>query len=194
MGLKRYHFHREAASAPISTLAAEIKRVRTLIKECEERDVFDFDESALFWMLVPDIGLSTRQMAGVQALQATIDRFHQRAPSITPSSTTKFTELDSNVSTEQEWTDEEIVDQVTAEMQHADADARGQTLYDDDMDDVGAEDTPNVAAMAPLKPLSHTDALQSIRALRDYVAGLNNPHLEANLSFLSGHSTQLSTL
>ncbi|KAF8602258.1 CenpB-DNA-bind-domain-containing protein, partial [Ceratobasidium sp. AG-I] len=66
MGLRRYHFHGEAASAPISTLGAEIARVRLLLAGRPPRDIFNFDESALFWMLVPDVGLATCQMAGVK--------------------------------------------------------------------------------------------------------------------------------
>ena len=36
------------------------------MKEYEQCDVFNFDEAVLFYMLVPDVGLATHQMAGVK--------------------------------------------------------------------------------------------------------------------------------
>ncbi|KAG8751827.1 hypothetical protein FRC12_012238 [Ceratobasidium sp. 428] len=103
----------------------------------------------------------------VLALQIAIDSLHRHAPSATLASTANFTVLDSAVLTEQEWTNEEIVDQFMAGIQHANADARGQTLHGDDMDDVSAGDTPNVVTAAPSKPpLSHRRSRVDLSASR----------------------------
>ncbi|KAF8595479.1 hypothetical protein BDV93DRAFT_611386 [Ceratobasidium sp. AG-I] len=98
-----------------------------------------------------------------------------------------FTELEGAIPTEQDWSDEEIVEQVRAEMQQAEADARGETLHDNDDDTEGASvDKPsNTTDATPPKPLSsHDDVLATLHALRGYVSHLDDPRTAATLSLI----------
>ncbi|QRV79154.1 tigger transposable element-derived protein 4 [Ceratobasidium sp. AG-Ba] len=66
-GLRVYKFHGEAASAPIDTLDTEVQRVKELIELYDARDVFNVDETALFFRLPPTTGLAFEQMSGIKA-------------------------------------------------------------------------------------------------------------------------------
>ncbi|KAG8747572.1 hypothetical protein FRC10_000708, partial [Ceratobasidium sp. 414] len=66
-GLRVYKFHGEAASAPIDTLDGEIMRVSELIQQYNAWDVFNVDETALFFRLPPNQGLAMHQTSGVKA-------------------------------------------------------------------------------------------------------------------------------
>ncbi|QRV93706.1 DDE superfamily endonuclease [Ceratobasidium sp. AG-Ba] len=72
MGLRQYHFHGEAASAPVETLEAEIQRIRTIMDEYAPRDQLNFDETALYYCLAPDKGLAVVQMSGIKTLRVRI--------------------------------------------------------------------------------------------------------------------------
>lgn len=67
MGLRQHWYHGEAASAPIDSLAGEVTRMRSLVRPWDPRDVFNFDETALFFCLAPDKGLATCQLSGLKA-------------------------------------------------------------------------------------------------------------------------------
>ncbi|QRW13379.1 tigger transposable element-derived protein 4 [Ceratobasidium sp. AG-Ba] len=66
-GLRVYKFHGEAASAPIDTLDTEVQRIKELIELYNARDVFNVDETALFFRLPPTTGLAFEQMSGIKA-------------------------------------------------------------------------------------------------------------------------------
>ncbi|KEP50554.1 DDE superfamily endonuclease [Rhizoctonia solani 123E] len=67
MGLRQHHYHGEAASAPVDTLAAEIARIRAFRDTYDDNAIFNFDESASFYRMAPDKGLATQQMSGVKS-------------------------------------------------------------------------------------------------------------------------------
>jgi len=62
MGLKEYKRHGEAASAASETIDKERRRLQELIKKLgyELRDIFNTDETGLFYALPPDRGLSDK--------------------------------------------------------------------------------------------------------------------------------------
>jgi hypothetical protein len=66
-GLCAYKFHGEAASAPIHLLDAEVEHPTKIIQLYAPCDVFNADETALFFRLPPNQGLATHQLSGVKA-------------------------------------------------------------------------------------------------------------------------------
>ncbi|KAG8699077.1 hypothetical protein FRC08_005517 [Ceratobasidium sp. 394] len=66
-GLRAYKFHGEAASAPVDILDTEVQRLTEIIQLYDPRDVFNADETALFFRLPPNQGLATHQLSGVKA-------------------------------------------------------------------------------------------------------------------------------
>jgi hypothetical protein len=64
--IKEYKRHGEGASAEVNTLSA-IQQMDDLRFECSNyhsRDIFNLDETALFWKLQPDRSLATEQTSG----------------------------------------------------------------------------------------------------------------------------------
>ncbi|KAF8706676.1 DDE protein, partial [Rhizoctonia solani] len=65
-GLVAFKFHGKAASAPTERLVTEIPRILELFTGYNPCNIFNADETALFFRKVPDIGLATHQMSGVK--------------------------------------------------------------------------------------------------------------------------------
>ena len=66
---KRFKIHRyrrfgEAASVDRVTVETELSDTRVDIKEYELRDIYNMDESALFWKMMPDATLADQQLPG----------------------------------------------------------------------------------------------------------------------------------
>jgi len=62
----RYHIqHGEAASVPIST-HKEMKTVQTICDEFAEEDIYNMDESGLYWRRSPYSGLSSYSQPGIK--------------------------------------------------------------------------------------------------------------------------------
>ena len=61
---KRAH-HGEASSTPLSA-AEEMKNIRTLCGEYNEEDVYNMDETGLFWRRAPSTGLSSNSLPGIK--------------------------------------------------------------------------------------------------------------------------------
>lgn len=66
LGLSQHMFHGEAASAPIATLADERFRLVAIISLYHPWDVYNCDETALLYCLVPTRGLALHQMPGLK--------------------------------------------------------------------------------------------------------------------------------
>ncbi|KIJ26725.1 hypothetical protein M422DRAFT_272186 [Sphaerobolus stellatus SS14] len=62
--LKERRRHGEAASVDLVAVHTERIRLQTLLKNYEERDIFNFDETGFFPFAPPDRGLATQQMSG----------------------------------------------------------------------------------------------------------------------------------
>jgi hypothetical protein len=64
--IKEYVQHGEAASAEVNTSKAieQMDKVRSLVAEYQPCDVFNMDETSLFWKLTPDRTLATKAGSG----------------------------------------------------------------------------------------------------------------------------------
>ena len=65
---KRHHlryrsFHGEAASVPMS-VHEDMKALRTVCNRYQKEDIYNMDETGLFWRRMPNGGLSTQNLAG----------------------------------------------------------------------------------------------------------------------------------
>jgi hypothetical protein len=66
VGLQALRFHGEAQSANAEQVVDERKRLRTLLTGWKLRDVFNMDETALFYAMSPNKGLATTKRHGVK--------------------------------------------------------------------------------------------------------------------------------
>jgi hypothetical protein len=66
MGLTKHVFHGEAASAPLERLEDERYRLVCIIMWFHPRDVYNIDETALLYCLVPNSGLALTDMPGLK--------------------------------------------------------------------------------------------------------------------------------
>ncbi|CAB4396599.1 unnamed protein product [Rhizophagus irregularis] len=63
-GLQRVKFSGEANSAPIETLSEERVRLRALLAKYDKEDIYNADETGLFFRMEPNQTLSTGAVAG----------------------------------------------------------------------------------------------------------------------------------
>ena len=63
-GLKKVHFSGEANSAPIETLPEERVRLRSLLAKYDKEDIYNADETGLFFRIESNQILSTGTIAG----------------------------------------------------------------------------------------------------------------------------------
>src|SRR5438034_5479795 len=86
--LKQYCFHGEAGSvAEVSVMAAR-EKLQLILTRFEEKDLYNMDESGLFYRMPPDRSLASKQMSGVKgdktrisiAFTANADGSDRRAP------------------------------------------------------------------------------------------------------------------
>ncbi|CAE6452684.1 unnamed protein product [Rhizoctonia solani] len=88
MGLSRHVFHGEASSAPIERLEDERFRLLAIIVHFAPCDIYNIDETALLYCLVPNSGLAIHDMPGVNqdkkrityAFCANMDGSDKRSP------------------------------------------------------------------------------------------------------------------
>jgi hypothetical protein len=64
--LKSYRFHGEAASVSEAGVQAARKRLQEITSHYALRDVFNMDETALFYRMPPNRGLATKQISGLK--------------------------------------------------------------------------------------------------------------------------------
>lgn len=67
LGLREYLFHGEAASAPVATLEDERLRVTCILSMYAPWDVYNVDETGLFFRMTPNRSLALTPGAGVKA-------------------------------------------------------------------------------------------------------------------------------
>ena len=63
--IRNYNQHGELGSVP-ELAEEEMKALRTLGGEYKEEDIYNMDETALFWRMVPSRGLSTQSRPGIK--------------------------------------------------------------------------------------------------------------------------------
>ena len=63
-GLQRVNFSGEANSAPLETLPEERLHLRTLLSKYNEEDIYNADETGLFFRMEPNQTLSTGKISG----------------------------------------------------------------------------------------------------------------------------------
>ncbi|KNE96110.1 hypothetical protein PSTG_10532 [Puccinia striiformis f. sp. tritici PST-78] len=64
--LKSYRRHGEAASVDINVVELEVERVQKITEEYPLKDIFNMDETGLFYAMPPDTGLAFNQTHGVK--------------------------------------------------------------------------------------------------------------------------------
>ncbi|KAH9468531.1 hypothetical protein Pst134EA_033366 [Puccinia striiformis f. sp. tritici] len=64
--LKSYRKHGEAASADITVVESEVERVKEITKDYLLKDIFNMDETGLFFSMPPDTGLAFNKSHGVK--------------------------------------------------------------------------------------------------------------------------------
>lgn len=63
-GLQRFNFSGEANSAPLETLPEERLRLRALLAKYDEENIYNADETGLFFRMEPNQTLSTGKISG----------------------------------------------------------------------------------------------------------------------------------
>ena len=63
-GLQKVNFSGEANSAPLATLPEERVRLRALLAKYDKEDIYNADETGLFFRMEPNQTLSTGAVAG----------------------------------------------------------------------------------------------------------------------------------
>jgi len=74
---KRYNIrqqirHGEAGSLNLSAIAEQLRAVQSLVQQYHPSDVYNCDETGLFWKHTPDRGLATQQRSGTKKNKARI--------------------------------------------------------------------------------------------------------------------------
>jgi len=69
--IKQHTRHGEAGSIPEST-EEEMKGLRTIAGEFEEQDIYNMDETGLYWKMMPSRGLSSQLQPGLKKDKARI--------------------------------------------------------------------------------------------------------------------------
>ena len=64
-GLKRYCSHGESGDAEMEGIEEKLKDIRSKIAEYNAEDVYNFDETGLFYNLAPDTTIAKRQIEGI---------------------------------------------------------------------------------------------------------------------------------
>ena len=70
--LKKYVRHGDAGSVNMEDIEAELIEIREILKSYPTDDIYNMDESALFWKASPDATLATETTAGVKTSKARI--------------------------------------------------------------------------------------------------------------------------
>lgn len=70
-GIQEHTRHGELGSVPESA-EDDMKSIRTLAGEYNEQDIYNMDETALYWRMMPSRGLATQQQPGVKKDKARI--------------------------------------------------------------------------------------------------------------------------
>ena len=64
--LKQYNIHGEAASAPLQDLETMRENLHQILKNYDPKDIFNCDETGLFWKMRPSHTISNGQVSGTK--------------------------------------------------------------------------------------------------------------------------------
>jgi hypothetical protein len=64
--LKQYNIHGEAGSAPIQDLASMREKLHQTLRDYDPKDIFNCDETGLFWKMKPSHTISNSPVAGTK--------------------------------------------------------------------------------------------------------------------------------
>jgi DDE superfamily endonuclease/Tc5 transposase DNA-binding domain len=66
--IKEYVHHGEAGSAPIDSpeIVAKMENIRNICAQYHPRDIFNMDETGLYWKRIPDRSLATESQSGIK--------------------------------------------------------------------------------------------------------------------------------
>lgn len=64
--IRATRYHGEAASVPMEAVATGRAQVQAICKDYDLCDIYNFDETGLYYRMPPDRGLATKQMSGVK--------------------------------------------------------------------------------------------------------------------------------
>jgi hypothetical protein len=64
--LRQYNIHSEAASAPLDDLDTMRNEIRSILKNYDPNDIFNCDETGLFWKMKPSRTISNGQVSGTK--------------------------------------------------------------------------------------------------------------------------------
>jgi hypothetical protein len=64
--IKAFNKHGEAQSTPISEIPQMREDLREVLRQYRREDIFNCDETALFWKMEPNRGLSTQPLSGIK--------------------------------------------------------------------------------------------------------------------------------
>lgn len=62
--IKKYRQHRKEGAIDLVVVEEELQKIREAVNPYTNEDVYNMDESALFWKMTPDGTLGTEQSAG----------------------------------------------------------------------------------------------------------------------------------
>ncbi|QRV94489.1 DDE superfamily endonuclease [Ceratobasidium sp. AG-Ba] len=125
----------------------------------------------------------------VAALQDSLDRLQTSSHNLLePVNAPDYLALDAGYPTEHEWTDQEIVDQVRAEMRQADADLRGVVAQD------GVDDADIFDQQVTAELVMSDAAMLSLNGLQDILSKFDPSVFGSDISALDSLRNKLSVL
>ncbi len=68
--ITQYNNHGEAGSHDSAEFTAQMKVVPELVDQYESKDIFNLDETALYWKMSPAKGLAHQRLAGTKKAKA----------------------------------------------------------------------------------------------------------------------------
>ncbi|KAG8739663.1 hypothetical protein FRC10_005290 [Ceratobasidium sp. 414] len=139
-------------------------------------------------LLVPTVSSDVHD--SISALQQSLDAFHTRniMASIEPMGAEEFLSVDADLPTEQELTDDDILEQVREEERQAVADKNGQFLYEEDAAESASQLTAGSAVLQ-----TQSEANASLNGIRAFLARLGSLD-ESDLAALSSLQRKVANL
>ena len=67
--LRQYNIHSEAASAPLEDLGTMREDFQLILKDYVPKDIFNYDETGLFWKMKPSHTISNGPVSGTKQLK-----------------------------------------------------------------------------------------------------------------------------
>jgi hypothetical protein len=74
--VKEFIHHGEAASVDEASMAVQLAQIQARVAQYAPADQYNCDETGLYWKMVPDRGLATKQLSGVKKQKSRITIHH----------------------------------------------------------------------------------------------------------------------